>query len=251
MTMSTFQLARDLVEWSQLFSSEERGFIDFTYDDILPVAGSHRKLLLEILENVKPQEENDSIEDLEGQLEELKMSKNKILQELRDVDALISDMEDKKIEEELRCDLFYVILDEQRNIQEFIDSFMSKVTSYYCSPPMVTTLKSLSEEISALQQSLDEKNNSNDNDNENDEEMNSARDSVIDSYLSLMSDMKKISNGTEIEIDEIINPNESSSTTVDESMKSELRDGEDALLHESIAEMEKEMLMEFIKKEEV
>jgi sulfur relay (sulfurtransferase) DsrC/TusE family protein len=156
---STFQLARDAAEWAQSFSREDRHLFDFTYDDILPVSGTHRKLIQQALRKIKSSQLQDSgadtmssileqqqrqsdtnISNMDDQLKTITTEKDTYLKQLQLLDAQISDWEDKQAEETLRGDQFYMLLDEQSNIAQFVNSFITKINAYCTSPSLVLTL---------------------------------------------------------------------------------------------------------------
>jgi sulfur relay (sulfurtransferase) DsrC/TusE family protein len=215
--MSTFQLSRNAVEWSRSFSEKERATLDFTCEDILPVAGTHRKLLQYALANCKPKRtntdiitdcdageetcnENSTIE-MQAQLHALTATKEKVLVQLKLLDAQISDWEDHKIEEGLRADQYNSILDEQSKIVQFIRSFISESTFYGVSPPLTATLHKMTEQATAASDIMTTSGHEErvpDTSRSRPKDLLTGRakvatdqDLVIDSYFSLLSSMEK------------------------------------------------------------
>ena len=208
--MSTFQLARNLAEWSQSFSTEERQSINFTCDDILPVAGTHRKILTHALENCKPisndiglpRQEEGKEEDQKShlkihQLDRITSDKDDLLSHLQLLDAQISDCEDKHTEEALRADQFYGLLDEQVNIAQFTNSLITKITSYLIAPPLISTLDEIAQQTTSYATGCDAVTENPSNDVVKEDTVGSTcsftctQDSIIENYLSILSDIEK------------------------------------------------------------
>lgn len=221
--MSTFQLTRSAVEWAQLFSAVDRCGIDFTNEDILPVAGSHRRALQLAVENCTPSNTTTRAAQLshtnasdEGsvslilssqmkhQLNELTSNKDQLLKQLKEIDAILADHEDMLAEETLRGDQFYMLLDEESNIAQFVKSFISKTTSYVQAPPLATSLNMMCDAATSAKNSLTVMTSSTsdtDNTRENRTALSqrsvvSDQDRVIDGYLLKLSDIERIAIAT-------------------------------------------------------